>query len=79
MASLRNLLLAEPDKELVNIMNRRLARLSSDDELETVAQQFMKYRFKALPVIDENGKMEGIVTFKHSLDELLKYYSKLTD
>lgn len=79
VASLRNLLLAEPDKELVNIMNRRLARLSSDDELETVAQQFMKYRFKALPVIDENGKMEGIVTFKHSLDELLKYYSKLTD
>jgi magnesium transporter len=79
VASLRNLLLADPGKQLIEIMNRRLAKLSRDDELETVAQQFVKYRFKALPVIDEDGKMEGVVTFKHSFDELLKYYTKLTD
>jgi magnesium transporter len=77
VVSLRNLLVAEPDMELLHVMNRRLAVLSPDDEWETVANQFLKYRFKALPVVDGEGRVQGIVTFKHSLDELLSFYYKL--
>jgi magnesium transporter len=77
VVSLRNLLLAEPDMALANVMNRRLAALKPDDDWETVAQQFLKYHFKALPVLDGEGRVQGIVTFKQSFDELLGYYSKL--
>jgi magnesium transporter len=77
VASLRDLLLAEPDKLLLDVMNRRLATLNPQDEWETVAHQFHKYRFKALPVVDIDSRIRGIVTFKHSFDELLDYYHKL--
>jgi magnesium transporter len=77
VVSLRNLLLAESDKELRQVMNRRLATLNPDDDLETVANQFLKYHFKALPVVGDDRRVQGIVTFKHSFDELLSYYHKL--
>jgi magnesium transporter len=79
VVSLRNLLVADPDTELHEVMNRRLTSLKPDDELETVANQFLKYRFKALPVLDDDGSILGVVTFKHSFDELLNLYNKLAD
>jgi len=77
VVSLRNLLLAESDRQLQHVMNRRLATLNADDDLETVATQFLKYHFKALPVVGDDHRVQGIVTFKHSFDELLSYYHKL--
>jgi magnesium transporter len=77
VVSLRNLLIAEPKMVLGNVMNRRLASLSPDDDWETVANLFLKYHFKALPVLDTEGRVLGTVTFKHSFDELLGYLAKL--
>jgi magnesium transporter len=75
--SLRDLILSKADTILSQIMNQRLATLSPDDDWETVANQFLKLRFKALPVVNEDRNMLGIVTFQHSFDELLSYYHKL--
>lgn len=77
VVSLRDLILAEPQVPLSEMMHRRLATLSRGDDWDTVADNFMKYRFKALPVVDPEGKMEGIVTFLHSFEELIPYYHKL--
>lgn len=77
VVSLRWLLLSEPATPLSEIMNQRLATLSPDDDLNTVANQFLKLRFKSLPVVGGDGRVEGIVTFLHSFDELLPYYHKL--
>ena len=77
VASLRDLLLSGSDAVLLDIMNRRLAVLRSCDDWESVANQFLKYCFKALPVIGDDGSLQGIVTFKHSFDELLNYYHRL--
>ncbi|MFH0729953.1 MAG: CBS domain-containing protein [Pseudomonadota bacterium] len=77
VVSLRWLLLSEPATQLSEIMNQRLAILSPDDDLSTVANQFLKLRFKSLPVVGDEGRVEGIVTFRHSFDELLPYYHKL--
>ncbi|MEN6485665.1 MAG: CBS domain-containing protein [Syntrophobacteraceae bacterium] len=77
VVSLRELLLSDPDTPLVEIMNTRLAVLNPEDDLQSVAEQFLKYRFKAFPVIDESGRMQGIVTLVHSFDELVPYYHKL--
>lgn len=77
VVSLRVLLLFDPATPLSEVMNQRLATLNPDDELSTVANQFLKLRFKSLPVIGIEGRIEGIVTFRHSFDELLPYYYKL--
>lgn len=77
--SLRDLILSRPDTVLSETMNQRLVTLKPDDDYETVAGQFMKLRFKALPVVDEDCRIMGIVTFQHSFDELLSYYSRLVD
>jgi magnesium transporter len=77
VVSLRDLILADSDAPLIDIMHLRLATLSRADDWDKVADEFMKYRFKALPVVSEAGKVEGIVTFRHSFDELLPYYHRL--
>jgi magnesium transporter len=77
VVSLRDLILAERSTVLSEIMHRRLAILKREDDWGVVADQFWKYRFKALPVVDEVGRMEGVVTFRHSFEELLVHYQKL--
>jgi CBS domain-containing protein len=77
VVSLRDLILAEPDVWLAEIMHQRLATLGREDDWDTVADQFWKYKFKALPVVDQEGRVEGIVTFRHSFEELIPHYYKL--
>lgn len=77
VVSLRDLILAEPDVWLAEIMHQRLATLGREDDWDTVADQFWKYKFKALPVVDKEGRVEGIVTFRHSFEELIPHYYKL--
>jgi CBS domain-containing protein/sporulation protein YlmC with PRC-barrel domain len=77
VASLRILLVSEPDALLSSIMNGRVALLHPDDDWDEVADQMMKYQLAAMPVADADRRMLGIVMFKHSFDELLPYYYKL--
>ena len=77
VVSLRDLILAEPNVRLSEIMHQRLATLGRKDDWDMVADQFWKYGFKALPVVDADGKVEGIVTFRHSFQELIPNYYKL--
>jgi magnesium transporter len=79
VVSLRDLILSNPDAVLSDIMNQRLVTLRCSEDWETVAGQFLKLRFKALPVVDEDYKIIGIVTFQHSFDELLSTYNRLAD
>ncbi len=77
VVSLRDLILAGPGFRLSEIMHQRLATLAREDDWDTVADQFWKYKFKAIPVVDKEGRMEGIVTFRHSFEELIPHYYKL--
>lgn len=79
VVSLRELLLSEPYTPLSEIMNQRLVTLTPDDEWDMVAGQFFKLRFKALPVVDEEIRVQGVVTFFHSFDELLPFYHRLAN
>jgi CBS domain-containing protein/sporulation protein YlmC with PRC-barrel domain len=77
VVSLRDLILSEPGVLLAEIMHQRLATLGREDDWDTVADQFWKLRFKAIPVVDPEGRVEGIVTFRHSFEELIPHYHKL--
>ena len=75
--SVQTSILGDLDTELAGIMNRRLVTVRADEEWEEIAFQFLKLRFKALPVVDAENHPLGIVTFLHSFDELLPHYHKL--
>ena len=68
--SLRDLLMASPDTLVSDIATRDLFTAHVDDDQEDVAEQMSKYDLLALPVLDENGCLLGIVTVDDALDVL---------
>lgn len=60
--SLRSLLTAEPDTILSELAFRDLITASPDDDQREVADAISKYGLLAMPIIDENGILLGIVT-----------------
>ncbi len=68
--SLRDLLIATPDTPVADLATRDLFTASPDDDQELVAEQMSKYDLLAMPVVDENGVLLGIVTVDDALDVL---------
>jgi Mg/Co/Ni transporter MgtE len=66
--SLKDLILATEDQKLENIMDERVISVKLDDKDDTIAEQFAKYAFTAIPVVDENEKMQGTIIFKNLLE-----------
>lgn len=66
--SLRDLVLARPTTPLRQIMNADAVTLPVTMDKEEVAHLFDKYNFLALPVVDENRKLLGIVTIDDVID-----------
>jgi magnesium transporter len=60
--SLRQLLLAQPDAQLREIMNSRVIKVQTHTPQETVANLVDKYRLLAVPVVDEGNLLVGVVT-----------------
>ncbi len=71
VVSLRELLLAPLDAKLSDIMETKLKTVTPDtDEIE-VAEIISKYNLVAIPVIDTEGFMLGIVTIDDVIDRIL--------
>lgn len=68
--TLEDLILAKPDKILSEIMTRPVISVRVDDDQEVVAQELAKYDFLAIPVVDNQNKLVGIVTHDDVLDVL---------
>ncbi|MFI3313378.1 MAG: magnesium transporter [Eubacteriales bacterium] len=69
LVTVKDLLLAEDDDEKIQeIMVERVISVHTHDDQEAVAQMFQKYDFLALPVVDSENRMVGIVTFDDAMD-----------
>ena len=66
--SLKHLLLAEEDEVVEHIMENNLISVRTTDDQEEVARLFSKYDFMALPVVDMEGRLVGIVTVDDAID-----------
>ena len=66
--SLRDLILARPKAQLADIMRRDVISVHVEDDQEIVAQELAKYDFLAIPVIDSQNQLVGIVTHDDVLD-----------
>lgn len=66
--SLRTLVLAQPDDLLEDLAFKDLIYANPDDDQEQVAEEISKYDLVAMPVVDENHVLLGIVTVDDALD-----------
>ncbi len=71
MVSVKDLLLAQNDDVIIDdIMEKNVISVHTHTPEEEVAQMLSKYRFLALPVVDSENRIVGIVTFDDAMDVL---------
>jgi len=69
--SLRELVMADPQKPVSEIMHRRLVTARLNESQDAIAQAVSKYNLLAIPVVDERGRIQGIVTADDALDKII--------
>jgi magnesium transporter len=70
--SLRNLILAPRTVQLREIMEKDLVTVKVTDDREHVAQEIARYDLLAIPVIDGEGRLVGIVTYDDVIDVVVQ-------
>ena len=69
--SVKDLLLAKNDDMLIDdLMKTNVISVDTHTDQEEVAQIFSKYNFMALPVVDKEQRMVGIITFDDAIEVL---------
>ena len=69
LVTVKDLLLAEDDEDKIeDLMITNLISVTTQTDQEEVARMFSKYNFLALPVVDTENRMVGIVTFDDAMD-----------
>ena len=69
LVTVKDLLLCDDDeRKISDIMVTNLISVTTQDDQEEVARMFSKYNFLALPVVDKENRMVGIVTFDDAMD-----------
>jgi len=66
--SLETLVMAEPDETVADLMDGHVAYLSASEDQEEAIDEFKKYEAVALPVVNSQGILVGIVTIDDVLD-----------
>ena len=69
LVTVKDLLLAEDDDTPIReIMQTHIISATTHTDQEEVARMFAKYNFLAIPVVDNENRMVGIVTFDDAMD-----------
>ena len=69
LTTVKDLLLCENDEEVISeLMEENVISVNTLEDKEDVAQMFSKYNFLALPVVDTEDRLVGIVTFDDAMD-----------
>jgi len=71
LISLRSLILADPTSRLEDVMRTEFRFVHPSEPAESVAQTISEYNLLALPVIDDEGDIAGIVTVDDAMEILL--------
>ena len=69
--SLRDLIVAPPVARIADIMIKRVVTVPLDARAEDVAAVMAKYNLLAVPVVDDDNGMQGIVTIDDAMDEVM--------
>ena len=66
--SLRDLVTAEPENRIGDVMTREVVSVNTDTDQEEVARAIQRYDFLAVPVVDRERRLVGIVTVDDVID-----------
>ncbi|GAC1322723.1 MAG: CBS domain-containing protein [Chloroflexota bacterium] len=69
--SLRELIVADPRLPIGRVMRRELIRGRLDDSKQDIARMVAKYNLLSLPIVDDLGRLRGIVTVDDAMDVIL--------
>src|SRR5437764_2243668 len=69
--ALRSLILADPSVPLERVMRSEMQIAHPDDDAAEVSQKIAEYNLLALPVVDENEDILGIITVDDAIEVLL--------
>ena len=70
VVTVKDLLISPPDRLIEDIMETNVVYIHTLDDKEFVAQQFSKYDLLAIPVVDQEKRIVGIVTVDDAMDVL---------
>jgi len=71
VVSLRDLVLADPDDQLLTFMEDDVVRVTADVDEEEVGRIMTKYDLLAIPVVDDQCALLGIVTLDDALEAVV--------
>lgn len=69
--TIRELLLEDDDTKVEDFMIKDIISVNVEDQEDDVARQIAKYNLIAIPVVDDNNQMKGIVTVDDAIDIIL--------
>ncbi|SMO61789.1 magnesium transporter [Melghirimyces algeriensis] len=70
--SLRELLIAHPEKPITEAMYERIISVPTEMDQEEVARLMQRYDFLAIPVVDDENRLLGIITIDDVVDVLIE-------
>jgi len=68
IVSMRDLVFRGRQRTIGEVMNREVKHVSVEDDQEKIAQLFEHYHYLALPVLDREGRLVGIVSARQVMD-----------
>lgn len=68
VVTLRDIILADPDTVMADIMRTSVISVNTNDDQEEVAKMFYKYDMLAMPVVDNENRLVGIITIDDVVD-----------
>jgi CBS domain-containing protein/sporulation protein YlmC with PRC-barrel domain len=71
VVTIRRLMAAQAAASLGEIMNTKIVKVKSNTEEKKITHTFIKYNFGAIPVVDAQNKLLGIIMFKDAVDKVL--------
>ena len=66
--TIRQLIMADPDAPINDLVEENIIAVKTTDDQEEVAQEFSKYNLSAMPVVDNENRLVGIVTVDDVID-----------
>lgn len=70
--SLRDLVMADLERPLTEVMRRNPITVNAPDDQEAVAKKIAKYNLLAVPVLEKDGSLVGFVTVDDVIDVLVE-------
>lgn len=70
IVTVKDLLLSEKSEKIFEIMDTNIISTTTLEDKEVVAEKFQKYDLLALPVVDRENRLVGIITIDDAMDVL---------